>query len=142
MKYLLILLTAVGMFSCSGVTEHPNGEFTLELINSSGHKIKMLTYDFNGEVANSYEAESELNSVLFSKKKQGRSGSPGSTRYYFDTADSIKVIFDNDKSITYYMKDEFRNDIGRHILSYRYYTYDDKETYTYTFTEEDYNRAD
>jgi len=140
MKRLFILLSGILLLANSCIINDPPEAITKLIIAKDTNHLIQLSVFFNGQIVKEITLDANNTDTIFNN-----GGNGGSFSFFpFDTADSVKVTFDNQYSIIHF-RDRAQNNTNRNIFDlsnwtkqkeYRYYF-----EYKYLFQDADYNEA-
>jgi hypothetical protein len=136
--WMLLLVTGIlsSQYSCK--EKDPLVYETFKLFNNSDHPITLKAYYFDVENWNEFDDSIEIGGELIQETEMIN----GSRTDAFSLADSVQVIFNNTKKSTF-VASVYTSEFN--ILSLRNYSIeeqsDERNVYSYIFTQEDYLNA-
>jgi hypothetical protein len=139
-KYLdvknLIIISLCCLFqACVQHGDRTKRKYILE--NGTERNVKIDFYEkSNHKGSNSRSGKGIIAEGLSDDLGMDRSLFPA----FFGSSDSIVVVYDNKKIQIYYLKGSLPH-TSKHLLDNSSYVIESNELYRYTFTEEDYKRA-
>lgn len=139
MKRLLILLTGILLLTNSCIKDPQEAITKLIIAKDTNHLIQLSAF-LNGQIVNDIILDANNTDTIFNNGGKG-----GSFSFFpFDTADSVRVTFDNQYSIIHF-RDRAQNNTNRNIFDLSNWTKQKENKYyfeyKYLFQDADYNEA-